>query len=142
MWSTSVCRVEVDGGGLRLKSCMISSTELHCKFQRSVIPPNYSTTDSDCRGAISAHSGLKKQTVLFSQNRFSMREASEPHTQGVWGERISPQFMFAFVPGLLFDHSLVLDQHGKIQAVLLSTVLLTFSSHNFRNSVASMPCNG
>ena len=60
----------------------------------------------------------------------------------MWGERISSQSIFALIAGLLFDHSLVLDQHGKIQAVLQSIVLLTFSSHDFRNSVASMPCNG
>ena len=51
----------MDGGGPRLKSCM-TPTELHCKFQRSVIPPEYSSTDSDSRGAISVHSGL---TDLF-----------------------------------------------------------------------------
>ena len=74
MRSASVCGVGVDGGGLRLKSCMISSTELHCKFQRSVIPPNYSTTDSDCRGAISVHSGLKKPGgFVFSKSVFNAR---------------------------------------------------------------------
>ena len=58
----------MDGGGPRLKSCM-TPTELHCKFQRSVIPPEYSSTDSDSRGAISVHSGLK-QTYFAKQAIF------------------------------------------------------------------------
>lgn len=36
--------------------------------------------------------------------------------------------IFTLVSGLLFDHSLVLDLHAKIQAALQSTVVLTFSS--------------
>ena len=64
MRRASVCRVGVDGSGPRLKSCM-TPAELHCKFQKSVIPPEYSSTDSDSRGAISVHSGLKQTYFAF-----------------------------------------------------------------------------
>lgn len=52
------------GGGPRFKSCM-TPTELHWKFQRFAIPPDYSSTDSDSRGAISVHSGLKQTYFAF-----------------------------------------------------------------------------
>jgi len=86
MRSASVC----GGGGV---DRMISSAELHCKFQRSVIPPNYSTTDSDCRGAISVHSGLKKTDgFVFSKSVFNARSERASHAGRVGRKNLSPVY--------------------------------------------------